>query len=346
MKLQMAIVVASLLALTMQSANAQIPETINFSTPGAFENPESLGYDAQTERFFVSSGNGRIATVTHDGVYETFADAPTEVTDAGLLGNGIFVDRPRNRVLQVWSAFQGNTDQAYLGIYDLDDGSQTALIDVPAESPFPEDTGRHFLNVVEVDDAGNAYITDSFSPVVYRVDADNNVSPFIVEPEIFGTDEGVVGAAALDILDDRLFIGVPGSSSLFIKDLTDETSELEQVDITGTIMPAIDGIEFVDDSRLALMLGQSDKIGFLETTDDWETATVSDFSFNAPATSFPTEGTTIDGDLHVVYSFFGAPGGTDFTIQRVATVPEPATLALVACSGLLIPLLKRRRRSN
>ena len=345
---------AFVVTLVFQTADAQIPETINFTaTPdagGGFVNPESLSYDAANERFFVSAGNGRIATVTHDGTYTEFAAAPTEVSSLGIPGNGIFVDAPRNRVMQVWSGFGApNNTRGFLGIYDLTTGAQTSLIEVPSEATGASDTGRHFLNVIEVDDAGNTYVTDSFSPVVYQIDTSNNVSRFIDDAAAFGTDEGVVGAASLDLLDNRLFVGVGNSGRLFFRDVTDPAGSLSEVAITGTIDPAIDGMEFVDDNTLALMLNASSKIAFLETTDDWQTATVSNFEFNTPVGSSPTEGVNIDGNLHVIYSFFGrdfAAGmpGSDFTIQQIATVPEPSSALLLTAGALLVPLARRKRR--
>ena len=71
---------------------------------------------------------------------------------------------------------------AAVGIYDLSSGKALDYVDLAPLAPAP-----HLLNGITVDAAGNAYVTDSFSPNIYKIDAEGR-------PSLFVHDERFVGA--------------------------------------------------------------------------------------------------------------------------------------------------------
>ena len=113
-----------------------------------------------------------------EGEIEPFTD------DADLIASlGIYVDAERGRLLvantdtgvSMNSSPETGGVTAMLGIYDLADGERIEMIDLGALLP----EQPHLANDITVDDGGNIYVTDSFSPVIYRVDVDNEASVFL-----------------------------------------------------------------------------------------------------------------------------------------------------------------------
>lgn len=73
---------------------------------------------------------------------------------------------------------------AGVAVYRQSTGALLAYYDLADLAP-----GRHFANDVAVDDSGNAYVTDSFSPIIYRIGTDGEAKVFVDNP-VFGTEEG------------------------------------------------------------------------------------------------------------------------------------------------------------
>lgn len=71
---------------------------------------------------------------------------------------------------------------------DLTSGRKTDDIDL---SKLYE--GKHFANDLVLDDAGNIYITDSYLPVIYKVDAQGKASVFVQHEMFKGEDVGLNG---------------------------------------------------------------------------------------------------------------------------------------------------------
>jgi hypothetical protein len=77
---------------------------------------------------------------------------------------------------------------AALGIYTLITGTRIKWVDLGGLLPGM----AHFANDLAIDPQGNAYITDSFSPIIYKVDVNGNASVFMAN-ERFATQPGEFG---------------------------------------------------------------------------------------------------------------------------------------------------------
>ena len=73
---------------------------------------------------------------------------------------------------------------------DLKTGKKLSDIDLSGLYP-----GNHFANDITLDDAGNKYITDSYSPVIYRIDSAGNASVFVENDLFKGMGIGLNGIA-------------------------------------------------------------------------------------------------------------------------------------------------------
>jgi len=147
--------------------------------------PETIEYDPARDRFLLSSFRaGAIYAVNRDGA------AALVVNDPRLCSVlGIAVDARRNRVWAVNSdlgasakpSSAGPKRLAAVAAYDLVTGQPIHYVDIAPLYP-----GPHLLNGIALDAAGNAYVSDSFSPVLYRVDAQGHPSVFLHSEQFSG----------------------------------------------------------------------------------------------------------------------------------------------------------------
>ncbi len=169
------------------------PESIKFTQTNLF--PEGVVYDPFNNYFLVSSIiRGDIGKVTKDGTYTPF------VTDDALVSSiGLEIDKTRKRLLVANS--RRGASMAQLAIYDLNTGVRINLVDLGALLP----GAAHFANDIAVDARGNAYITDSNSPVIYKVDLQGNVSIFFTDPG-FATAAGQIGFNGIEYHPDGFLL--------------------------------------------------------------------------------------------------------------------------------------------
>ncbi len=161
----------------MVTPPAAAPERI--TVPQAALHPEGIQWDAANQRFVVSSRTqGRIGTVKDDSTYTLLADDPRLVSTIGLN-----LDASRNRLLAAVSDGGFNPTRssaatlrklAALAIFNSNTGALLSYVDLGALRPGV----NHFANDIAVDAQGNAYITDSFAPIIYKVDLQGTASVF------------------------------------------------------------------------------------------------------------------------------------------------------------------------
>ncbi len=306
---------------TVAPAAPANPETITITRAALY--PESMAYDAANAHFLVGSLTaGAVGQVKDDGTYTTFAE------DAQLVSTtGVFVDAPRNRVLVAVGDLGGNSARssaatqyklAALASYDRSTGRRLAYADLGGLRPGLS----HFANDVAVDAQGNAYVTDSFAPIIYKIDAQGTASVFLQDSHLsapagnFGLN-GIVfhpdGYLLVAKYDDGTLYKVPvANPSAFTR-------------ITTTAVPSADGLLLADNNTLLVAsngIGTKTNTVFqVRTTDGWATAATA----NSIATGdvFPTALVRRDADVYLLQSYVGAllagqnPPVTQFGIQKL-----------------------------
>lgn len=247
-----------------------LPDTITFKpeTPGLM--PEGVVWDAEHERFLVGSLLlGTIYSVTphEDGT----ADIEPFIQDKDLRSTvGLEVDAENNRLLVTNSAsdaFMGGPGAAGLAAYDLDTGERAYLVDF---TPLYE-SKSNFANDVTVDDEGNAYVTNSFAPVLYKVTPEGEASVLIEDP-LLGAQ--FLGGNGIVYDDGVLLVANSGTTSLLRVTLGD-TVEVAPVDLD--IPFGADGMILGEDGTLyGVQRGSDDKqtVVAAVSDDDWATGTV------------------------------------------------------------------------
>lgn len=293
---------AALAALTVAPLAAQqLPDTVLIEEPGL--HPEGVEWDAERSRFLVSSvTRGTVTAVEDDGALETL------VRDGDVTASiGVHIDRERGRLLVADadpSAIQGAGEgHARLGIYDLETGERLHHVDLGGLHD-----GRHFANDVTVGPDGSAYVTDSFSPVIYRVSPDGEASVFVEDGRL-GT-EGF-GLNGIDHHPDGyLLVAMAGDRTLYRVplDAPDQLSEVELSEPFGA-----DGLVLRDDGALVAVAttgsgeDQRSEALLLRSDDGWSSARIVDRS-PAPGA---TTATVRDGTVYVVNPHFAGMGGDE-----------------------------------
>jgi sugar lactone lactonase YvrE len=160
----------------------RLPDELTITAPAL--HPEGVAWDPTRHALLVSSlRDGTVSVVTRQRTVRTLVADPRMVSTAGLT-----VDHARGRVLVAYGDLglgtRSNPDPAKrvsgLGIFDLRTGRAKYVVDfaqVPGVAP-----GTHFANDVAVDPAGNAYVTDSSSDTVFKVDVHGRASVFARDP--------------------------------------------------------------------------------------------------------------------------------------------------------------------
>lgn len=160
-----------------------LPEQIVIHEEALF--PEGIEYDAANGRYLVSSlTRGTIGQVDDEGNYEAFIQ-----DDDFVATIGIDIDRLNERLLVAVSN-PAERNLAALGSYDLHTGERHFFTDLAAVTDDPQ--APHFANDVAEDSEGNAYVTDSFYPVIYKVTPEGHATVFLRDTT-FQPSEGAFG---------------------------------------------------------------------------------------------------------------------------------------------------------
>jgi hypothetical protein len=232
---------------------------------------ESTSYSAKQNRFFVGSvTHGTVGAVSPDGQYKPFIDDDKLVSTVGVL-----VDDSRNTLwvanadpgVGVRTAVATQGKLAGIGKYDATTGKRLAYYDLGSLSE-----GSHFANDLALDEAGNAYVTDSFAPIIYKIDTSGKTSIFAQSP-LFKDGDGFNLNGIAYHKGGYLLVGKYNSGDLFKVSIADPT-HVQKVELPAPLKGA-DGFSLPDGKHLyvAVNLGV-DKTVELASTDDWKTAKV------------------------------------------------------------------------
>lgn len=294
-------------------ANGDAPAYIAIAMPGLF--PEGIEWDANGGRFFLSSLSGQgITAVLDDGTTTPFAAA-----ENGMSAIGIQIDDVNNRLLVDYSdasvfSDPNATGMAALGIYDLETADLIHFVDLSALYD-----GKHFANDVAVDADGNAYVTDSFSPVIYKVTPEGEASIF-VEDERLGTP--TFGLNGIDFHPDGYLLTSVAGSATLMKIPVDDPAAMSQVEVNEPF--GADGMILDENGNLIAVASftgedgtQRQEVIWVTSADDWATATVDQRVETQDATTV----TLRDNRPYVIYAKLGQMGSNpppeSFEIGRI-----------------------------
>lgn len=301
-------------------AQPETPETVAFTKPALY--PEGLQYDAAGNRFLVSSQTaGTVGAVADNGTYTEFA------TDAALVSSvGLNLDAGRNRVLVAVSDPGYNTARtsaatlrklARLVIFNRDNGQLVRAVDLGGLLP----TLNHFANDIAVDAQGNAYVTDSFAPVIYKVDLQGNATVLLNNAQ-FSAAAGTFGLNGIVYHPDGYLLVAKSDEGALFKVPLSYPATFTRVATTGLNLAGADGMRLQDNNTLQVSTNAQAKVQRLVTTNGWGAAALGG-TFATPPQYPTTLAARAGTDGYVLYSNLNAlqanqqPPVSQFTIARL-----------------------------
>ncbi len=293
------VILVAILGIGVLLVNAQddsAPEVVTIEQEGLY--PEGVAYDSTNGVFLVTSlTDGGVYSVADDGTFATVIEDERLVSAIGLK-----VDEANGRIL-VANSDPGvgmRTSEATVGTlavlaaYDLETGEELFYADL---GNLVSNAG-HFANDLALDDEGNVYVTDSFSPIVYVVDIEGNASVLVQDEAFIGEGFGLNGIVYHP--DGYLIVAKSDTGTLFRVSVEDPTA-VAQIEIDAELWGA-DGLILTEDGNLIVITNASG-IFSLSSDDEWVSATI-----NAELPSgdeFPTTGTIRDDVVYVLDSQLG-----------------------------------------
>ena len=277
------------------NSEAQSPQ-IKFAMPGLY--PEGVTFNSKNNLFYVSSvTTGTIGTVDMKGNYKPF------YTDSLLKSTyGLKIDPKQNRLWACvsdanYSKFSDSTTFKKMGrmiAIDLTTGKKVQETDLAKEYP-----GKHFINDMAFDTEGNLYVTDSFSPVVYKIGKDGKATVFAESDWFKSEDIGLNGIAYSG--KGYLVVNNNSSGALYKIDMKDPKN-ISRIKIKN-LFPGADGMLFDEAGNLILVQNKSvDKVHQLLSTDNWQTAEVKASTAATDRYQQPSTGTLMKDQIYVLNS--------------------------------------------
>ena len=262
--------------------------------------PEGIQYDEANKRFIVSSRTqGRIGTVRDDSTYTQLADDPRLVSTIGLN-----LDASRQRLLAAVSDIGVNTTRstattlrklAALAIFNPSSGALLSYVDLGALRP----TQAHFANDIAVDAQGNTYITDSLSPIIYKVDAQGVATVFLENSQLSGGS--AFGLNGIVYHPDGYLLTAKTSDGTLYKVPLANPANFTSVTSSQSLVGA-DGLLLLDNNTLLVVAGSQSIVFRMASTDNWATTRATG-SFATGAVS-PTTITRRNGnEAFVLYPY-------------------------------------------
>ncbi len=281
-----ALVFASILSVSFE-AKAQ---NIAFNSNELY--PEGVAYSPKQDMFFVTSLKyGKIGKLDRKGTYTEFIN-----DDELVSAIGTHADQKRN-LLYVCISDPGvsvktnATTQGKLGkliAYDLTTGKRKFSTDLGALNP----TGGNFANDVTFDTEGNLYVTNSFSPMIFKVTPDGKGSIFATSDMFKG--EGFNLNGIVFHKNGYLIVAHSGNGNLYKISLKNpkEITKINAEPIVGA-----DGL-VIKGKNLIVISNEKKEIYQFVSKDDFASATLK--SKVTSVMTFPTTGVMAKGKLYVL----------------------------------------------
>jgi len=302
--------------------------TLEIRRPALY--PETILYDAQSRAFLVSSlRDGGIYAVDDSG------GVATRVKDPRLCSVlGIALDASRGRLwavnadlgVSVRPSSAGRSRLAGVAVYDAASGAPQAYADLASLLAAP-----HLLNGIAVDDAtGDAFVSDSFAPAIYRIRADGTARVFLQSQRFAGPGINLNG---LVVHPDGYLLIVKKSEGLLFKVPLADPAAFQEVALDQPLLGA-DGVMLVGKGQLVVVANKvptakANAAYVLSSDDGWKTARL--VHKDELGEVYPTTSVMRDGRVFVLSSqldeLISAPLAEQPSLQRHAVI---APLSLFA----------------
>lgn len=317
------IIMAALFVGCATAVPDQPTARIEFNAPEAY--PEGIAFDSISRNYFVSSARlGGIGKVTLDGSYSVLINDPSFKSSYGMKvhpdGKRIFVCIGDANYSKFTSLETRKKMARLIGI-DINTGKKTDDINLAGLV-----SGLHFPNDLTFDNQNNAYITDSFANVIYKVTPQGKASVF-ADHQLFKT-EGI-GLNGIVWHPSGYLLSVSSGTGTIYKINIDDPKKVSKV-LTEQFLMNGDGLLLTGSQKLVVVQnGGSDKIYELTSSDNWHSAKLSASTLVADRFTYPSTATKADGKIWVMNAKFSeltdstSVPSKKFSIQHARLIPLP-----------------------
>lgn len=254
--------------------------------------PEGVAFDARTRRFFATGlMSGTVTQVDAESGEERPFYAPTGEPQQ-LSGAKVDVENRR-----LWVCY--SEIQRMLGgvlVFDVDTGARLHSFEL---------TKAGICNDVALASDGVAFVTDSFQPVIYRVDLGTGAAGEFIRDRQMAAPSGQLGLNGIAVSPDGSFVigGFSSPSKLFV--VPRAGGEVREISLGGDPFApdddprfaGADGILFIGDKLYVVHDGGVQEVTF--TARDFSAGTVKGRPVREPGLSTAT---VADGQLYVIKS--------------------------------------------
>ena len=289
---------------------------------GIAQNPEGIAYDKSDHTFLLSSLNASpIIKVKPDGSYRAF----TSTKKPPLSTAGLQLDYKHQRLLAAAfedkALFDGDPHTkgiSALDIYDLTTGKHKQRIILSSLAP---DAKAYFANDVAVDDAGNAYITDWYANLIYKVDLSGKATLFWQNatgikgaPNGIDFKDGSISVSLINVNEKGIY-----SDYALVKIPTNNPKAATIVKIKNKSFAGFDGMVVKQNGNIIGVTNDQKSAGGntlieLSSKDEWRSATVIHKKEIAPST---TVAATENNESYVIHQDFSNDSAKRWKIEKV-----------------------------
>lgn len=302
-------------------------DSITIDKPALY--PEGIDYNPKTDKFIVGSfRDGGVYEIDSDGGYHRIVN--DERLNSVL---AVRVDIKRDRLLVVNSDIgssinayvEGPKKLASLGIYQLSTGKNIDFINLGKLLP----NINHLANGMTLDSEGNVYVTDSFSPVIYKINTSGHASIFLESDRFIG--EGI-NLNGIVFHPNGYLIAVKKGEGVLFKIPLDKPQDFSVIKSPRKFIGG-DGLVLLNSNELTVIANRAageitETVFSLNSTDDWASAEVTkELKFGKV---YLTTGVLKKGKLYVMHSnlksLMLAPKEEKNSLNQKATIQQISSI--------------------
>ncbi|NEU07901.1 hypothetical protein GZH53_06210 [Flavihumibacter sp. R14] len=227
--------------------------------------PQSIVYYPAKKQFLVGSmKRGQIGAVNEKGEYTILLKDSLLIATSGLKisGNKLYA-LTGDLGYSANSSEKSKYNVARLVTIDLLTNKITSVLNL--DTLFK---GRHFVNDLAIDNGGNIYITDTYSPVIYKVQPNGKASVWVNSEQFSSEGRNLNGI----VYHKNGFLLVAAKSGQLYKIDTKDSSNITEVEIEGDFK-GVNGLQFTPNHLLVMSQAEGyNQVHILNSNNSWETA--------------------------------------------------------------------------
>ena len=226
------------LTTVVLTQTGKVPVSVAFNVEEKDLIPEGITYDPGTHQFFLSSFNkDKVVAISEKGIATDFLKPGQD----GILQTlGMKVDMQRRRLWVVSNKAENNSHTSAVHIFDIE--SRTMI-----KKFILANNTAHLFNDLALTSTGDAFITDSYSDVIYTVPAAlTGLKPFVE------SDSLLIGSNGLTVSPDNKLLYVATGGGIIVINL--KTLDIKPLGKPGKINTSgIDGLVFYKGSLIGVV---------------------------------------------------------------------------------------------